>query len=299
MTLFYDTISNDAKYLQARTIFWRLWQANAFRFVECDMEQCFESLQISRYSNEMPSSYQKINTTIIGTVKELRDESRGLLPAIETLELGYNEMKEHFAKTARDLATLKNADLIGDIVARVEKVQKLFENDHVREGRKRLPRKQSRMNTSSSITGANDNESENEMSFSSVSESNDDMASEDSNENIEGDLLNIGSRRFHLRQKAMFKVNEGQRHLKSVLNLSPNTAATDSTNSQSPSKRKLKRRQSKSDTSTVVTPQKSLTKNPRIVNSNESIVINNPRKVYRRFSAKSSTIKRLLNECPP
>lgn len=314
MKAFYDTISTEPKYLQGRAIFWRLWQANAFRFVECDTEQCFESLQSSRFGNDATNNYQKINTTILPTINGLRDESKGLLTAIETLQVGYNEMKEHFAKTTTDMANLKNTNIVGDIVPRIEKIQKLFENNYERDSTKKRagkPRKQRLSHGSDKCTptkNENDSASEHDGSISSCSESNDETELmnnkvDDSDESTDGECLNIGSRRFYLRRKAMTKLNEGQHHLKSVLNFSTPTAKESTADARSPVKNKNTEApmQSTNDDNSFCEPTSSRTSKRRasVISSSDSIVITNPRKVYRRFSKNTSKISKQFNECLP
>lgn len=61
MKTFYDSINGEPTiYLQARAIFWRLWQGNAFRFVECEIEHYPETLQLHRTGNDRNEIFRSI-----------------------------------------------------------------------------------------------------------------------------------------------------------------------------------------------------------------------------------------------
>jgi hypothetical protein len=69
-------------------------------------------------------NFQKINATIVGRLNELQSERKGLLSAIGTLQMGYNEMKEHFAATQSQCTELQSIDVIADIDLHVGNIRK-------------------------------------------------------------------------------------------------------------------------------------------------------------------------------
>lgn len=222
MKQFYDSICVDAKYLQARTIFWRLWQHNAFRFVDCDREQYPETMQFHRLQNDGLDNFEKINTTIIGRLDELQNEDTGLMSAIGTIQMGYNEMKEHFANTQRDCTELQNVDVIGDIGSHMKKIRKLFESKfdglsrRNRIGKSKAVKRMLLAGSSKAATGEQEsdldsdlNESNDESTTYSGDLEADDGDDDDSNNDnddvdndTENECLNIGTKRYYLKRKA-------------------------------------------------------------------------------------------------
>lgn len=300
MKHFYDAISLESKYLQARAIFWRLWQANALRFVECDLEHYPETMQFHRLGNDRPSDFQKINSTIIGSVKELQNESKGLLTAIETLQVGYNEMKDHFAANLHECANLQSIDVIGGINAQMKQIQKLFQNKYDgsscrKKEKQKLMEKNSTFGESSKATKESDTDididSELNVSTSSYSGSNDDDSYSENEDDATNQCLNIGSKRYYLKRRALQKETGELHRLKSTMAQPMIT---------SPKKATQTDIIEDSNWSKPVQRAHPEIQNQISVNDvSGKIVINHPKKVYNRHSKLyKSAIRKQFIECP-
>lgn len=298
MKSFYDAISIEPKYLQARTIFWRLWQGQAFRFVEFDREHYPETMQLHRLGNDDLGDFQKINATILSSVREMQNENKGLLGAIGTLQLGYNEMKEHFASTMPECRHLKSIDVIDGVNAHLNKIKKLFENKYESRVSKRKPRDANTFSLPGPSSAIRDSETEEDSEFnascSSLSESNDEQ--DPLSERSDSDqCLNIGSKRYYLKRKALQKESGDLHRLKSsVLETS------------SSPKKKQKASVTQMDIETEAHSSKSASvisqkdRNRVSINDNSgNIVINHAKRMYKRGSkSKKSTVRRQFLECP-
>lgn len=304
MKNFYDAISLEPKYLQARAIFWRLWQGNAFRFVECDLEHYPETMQFHRLGSDRPSDFQKINSTIIGSVKELQNESKGLLTAIETLQVGYNEMKDHFAANLNECGNLQSIDVIGGINIQMKQIQKLFQNKYDgsssrKKEKRKIIVKNSSFGESSKATKESDTDfdidfdgdSELNISTSSYSGSNDEDTYSENEDDVMNECLNIGSKRYYLKRRALQKETGELYRLKSTMPELVGTSAKTATQND---------RMVESDLPKPVTRAQPDTPNQISVNDvSGKIVINHPRKVYNRHSKKyKSSIRKQFIECP-
>lgn len=298
MKNFYDTISVEPKYLQARAIFWRLYQSNAFRFVECDMEHYPELIQLHRLGNDEFGNFQKINTTILATVNDIQNESKGLLSAIGTLQLGYNEMKDHFAANMNECAHMQSIDVIEGVSAQLDKVKKLFESKH--DGRK--GRRQnvaiagpSRGRKESETT---DYDTELNASHSSYSESNDDSVSERSEDDgVDETCLSIGTKRYYIKRRALQKQSGELHQLKSSViatRSSPRKKNNTATVNQTEATAGKQPSPSISDSSTQLERSQ-----VTIDNNSGNFVINRPKKVYNRHSKQYiSIVRKQFTDCP-
>lgn len=268
MKKFYDAISTEPMYLQARTIFWRLWQANAFRFVACEQEQYPEAMQHSKTHLPTPN-FNKFNSTVIGTIKCIQDESRGMLCAIETLQVGYNEMKEHFKVGVTECSDLRSTNVLRDIGTKLGKVCKLFDGNN--------------QTKSQTLT-------EEYTIPTDGSETND-------TENLD-EIDDIGSRRALLRHRAMSKVsNELHRFKSSVEGSSPNKSSWQQSPAKEESREKFDFEQKDVKPNKCVKVERS--SNVYVNNSNGNVVINHPKKVYHRFSGiGASSVGRQIVDCP-
>lgn len=313
MKQFYDTIGTDAKYLQARSIFWRLWQCNAFRFVECDREHYPETMQFHRLENDGLDNFQKINASILGHVNELQNDSKGLLSAIGTLQMGYNEMKEHFAATQRECKELQTIDVINDINSHLLQIRKLFESKFDANKKSRRPNTKAKvinrilagpsklMVEQDSDVDGDLNESNDESTTYSGKDyddyagddGDDDDSNIDDDENTETECLNIGTKRYYLKRKA--EQNEaGEMHtLRSSVFPSQNTTPT----------KTKKTHESIANwpadySSTVLQP--SVEHLPLSIDDVDGkIVISQPKKVYNRHSKKyRSSVRKQFIDCP-
>lgn len=300
MKNFYDGISAESKYLQARAIFWRLWQANAFRLVECDREHYPETMQFHRLGNDGLGDFQKINSTIISSVNDLQNESKGLLSAIETLQVGYNEMKDHFATNINECTNMQSIDVIGCVNSQLGQIKKLFESKfdggmgRRREKPKAIRTRSSTGGPSRAIQTESETEFESEPneSTSSFGESNDetsfDGGDSDDDDGTMSECLNIGSKRYYLKRRALQKETGDLHRLRSSVvaprNISTRNPGTDEeTNFPEP-----------------VTYER-IEKDPiSIDDTSGTIVISHQRKVYNRHSKHyKSTVRKQFIDYPP
>lgn len=296
MKSFCDAICIEPKYLQARAIFWRLYQSNAFRFVECDTEHYPELLQLHRLGNDGVGDFQKINTTVLATVNDLQNESKGLLSAIGTLQLGYNEMKDHFAAEMNELAHLQSIDVIEGVTAQLNKVKKLFQSKY--DSRHTKHRRAATAGTSKQAKDyeTTDYDTELNASYSSYSDSNNDSISERSDDDaMDEACLNIGSRRYNLKRNALLKEVEGLHQLQSTV------IETRS------SPRKKPKISDPMQIESIVTVQPNQSTSTRTEQSNKnqvdeasgSIVINRRKKIYNRYSKQYvSSVRKQFTDCP-
>lgn len=292
MKSFYDVISLEQKYLQARTIFWRLWQSHAFRFVECEMEHHPETMQLNRLGIDGLGEFYKINSTIFGSINALKDENNGLLSAIGTLQLGYNEMKDHFAANVLECTRLQNIDVIDDISSQLKTISKLFENKFENRTIKKGLRKDSSSlaGTSMSIRESEtDYDIEMNASYSSYSESNDEDEESMTEKSDGGDndrCLNIGSKRYYLKRRALQKeTGELHRFKTSVVEVYNSPKKIQDVN--------RKRKATDNNQQSNLTPEK---RQISIDNTSGNIVINHQKKQYNRHLL--SSVRKQFSECP-
>lgn len=297
MKNFYSEIAVEPKYLQARTIFWRLWQCHAFRFVESDLEHCPETLPFHRLNENGMSDFQKINPTIIGSVNDLQNESKGLLSAIEILQVGYNEMKGHFADTIKECVNMKSTDIISEVNTQLDTVKKIFETQKKRSsGRKQ--RNLLLAGPSTSKDPDTDCDSELNASNYTYSDSNDESESqtEISESDALDECLNIGSKRYYLKRRAAQQESGELHRFKSSM---MDTIASPKKTRQSP-------RKAKKVSIVEVIDQPESTRNIDTTpsrdsenDSNDAIVINHSKKIYNRHSKEYiSTMRKQFTECP-
>lgn len=308
MKTFYDDISGGgAEFSQARMIFWHLWRANAFRFVECDLD--LESIQNKMQFTAKMFNFRKINPLIEGEVTALRDESKGLMSAIDILQAGYNEMKEHLSATVADCSGLTSTKIATEIAEHVHEIQSNFEDDYMRSKRrrelqikKRAARQLKRIET---ITASNESDNCSVTSESDTADSNcEDMVEIGASSDSDVECLNIGSKRFYLKRKAMNKSAKSLRHMESV---STKTLAISTSESElsSPTK-KVKREKKEPSTSNVSFSsssdgEKRLKKTKQRIKvhaENGKMIVSNPSTKQMR-SFKLSSVAKQLDNCPP
>lgn len=300
MTSFWDGISIEPKYLQARAIFWRLYQSNAFRFVECDMEHYPESMQLHRLSNDGCGDFQKINTTVLSTVNDIQNKNKGILSAIKTLQLGYNEMKDYFAENISECAHLQSIEVTKGISGQLDKVKKLFEHKQENRYSKRKRQNAAIAGPSRMINEDETTEYDTELnaSYSSYSESNDDSISERSEDDATNEVcLNIGKKRYYLKRSALQKESGELHQLKSTVietRSSPRKKTKTVTQKQTEVTISEQPSQSISDMSSQPDTDQVL-----IDDSSGNIVINRRKKVYNRYSKQYiSTVRKQFTDCP-
>lgn len=71
--------------------------------------------------------FRKINPAIETTITTMKDQSTGIVPALEILQIGYNEMKEHLNQTSSSMSATTIAT---DITKGLEELENLFKVDH-------------------------------------------------------------------------------------------------------------------------------------------------------------------------
>lgn len=203
ITTFYNQIHVDADFIQARMIFWRLWKANAFRFVESDIEHGLEATMTVNNPNENLTNFHKITPQIIDTISTIKDGSTGLVTSMDILQAGYNEMKEHLAKTNENCSGLTVSTLANEISNEIDKIENIFTAT--------IPtrrHKGQRNQQSTEQDSADDDQSlieYNEIDDSVTgSDSNYEPNDEFSNDS-DTNCYNIGVKRIFLKRKAMNK----------------------------------------------------------------------------------------------
>lgn len=74
--------------------------------------------------------FRKINPMIEDTISVMKQQSTGIVPALEILQIGYNEMKDHLNQSASPLAATTIAT---DIAKGLEQIENLFKIDRLAE----------------------------------------------------------------------------------------------------------------------------------------------------------------------
>lgn len=267
MKTFYNRIQADSKYLQACTIFWRLWQSNAFRMVGCDVEQYAQLIQNNRNNAEAPR-FHRINSEVIGTLSSLRNGDRGLVCAIETLQVGYNEMKDHFKTNFGECSSLRSINVLKDIDSQLDNIHIIFANDD------------GKLSAQSYLLDLMGNDSE----LSTDCEMTDEkeiLSKMDTHKFV--DELNIGSNRALLKEKAMNRTSNEIRCFKSstkVLSFQDSQIEKTQTLSE----------QIDNNICIKIEP----TSTNYNVDNGGNVMINHPRKVYNRHNG-SSVERQMIN----
>lgn len=317
MKTFYDELSEGGdEFQQARMIFWHLWQGNAYRFVECDLD--LESIQNRMQFTAKMFNFRKINPIIEGEVAGLRNESKGLLSAIDILQAGYNEMKEHLSATVADCSGLASTKIATEIADHVNEIQANFDDDFTRSRRRRelqiKKRAARRQKWAETITP--DNESDEYYSVTSESDTADsnyeadNMVEVGASSDSDAECLNIGSKRFYLKRKAMNKSAKGLRHMESVsTKMLPTTSdsgqssPTKKTNHSKRNKIQQIESNNKLQSSPPNTPNtekrlKHIKMRIEILEENEKLIVLHP-SAKRMRASKLSTVAKQMDNCPP
>lgn len=267
MKTFYDRIHADSKYLQACAIFWRLWQSNAFRLVGCDVEQYAQLIQNNRNNAEAPT-FHKINSEIIGTLRSLRNGDNGLVCAIETLQVGYNEMKDHFKTNFGECSSLRSINVLKDIDSQLDNIHMIFANDD------------SKSSSQSYLMDLMGNESELSTDCE-MSDEKEILSKVDTHKYV--DELNIGSKRALLRERAM---NHSFKSSNKVHNFRQESQMDDGTETHALSEH--------IDNNICIKIEP--TSANYHDNNGGSVMITHPRKVYNRHNG--SSVERQLIDYP-
>lgn len=123
---FYTALS-EPHHQQARLILWKLIGADAFRFVECEKECGFETYLLAGQQQSVRRGVS-IEASITGELRSLRCGAgggcdTGLVPALQLLQAGYNEMKGHL----NGGAMLTPTNVMDGIVASMANIERIFD----------------------------------------------------------------------------------------------------------------------------------------------------------------------------
>lgn len=129
-------------YDQARLILWKLIRADAFRFVECEAECGFETYLLSADRQPGARRFASIDHSIGAELKSLRsaDGAGGLVPALQLLQAGYNEMKGHLdgGGGGGGDALLQPTTAMDAIVAGIANIEQIFDIESAEAKRERV-----------------------------------------------------------------------------------------------------------------------------------------------------------------
>lgn len=252
ITKFYNQIHVEANFIQARMIFWRLWKANAFRFVESDIEYGLESTMTVNNRNEKLANFQKVAPHITDTISTIKDGTTGLLTSMDIIQAGYNEMKEHLAKTNENCAGLRASVLANEISNEIEKFENIFVTTIPTRRHKNRRKCEQQLNEHDTF---DDDESLNEYNDLDDSVTGSDSNYEPNDEPNDGctdesetNCYSIGVKRIYLKRKAMNRTAKslihGSSYSESEMNLDKGEASPSpqkSAKKKSPSPRKKRK----------------------------------------------------------
>lgn len=287
MKRFYSNISQETNFLEARMIFWRLFQGNAFRFVQCDSEQVAETPRNQLNDSAKDNKFSKINETIQCQIGDLCDKSKGLLSAIDILHIGYNEMKEHFVKTMKDSSGLLPTNL-NEINAHINNIESYFEEDFSKIKRKR--KRKMKENTNKSAPEDEETFSSSESDYDErLLDNIDAYVDSEVSDDSDIDCLNIGSKRIYLKRKAM---NKGNLNIKSSPK-TPTSKLTEPSTSQNVALKIKQKRNTIAGNAKVINPPNTDNESiSKISSQNESIVMISAPKQYNRQWKKATSLVR-------
>lgn len=198
MKSFYHLVHNNEQYQQAQHIFWRLWHGDAFRFVESDVEYNQDSVSGYRGDEDMPDGFFKVNGAVLNSIHNWQNE--GILNALATLEVGYNEMKEHLTSTA--VCTLTTTQSVNGIMAAVDNVKKLFSisRGSAVQSKSAKSAKRAEPDESNAASSSTESDSDDDSDITTDSEFDEASGEGDPVEVAESD---IGQRRYEIKKRAL------------------------------------------------------------------------------------------------
>lgn len=126
MTHFYNDISQND---QARLIFWKLLQADAFLFVESEHEYGFERFMHKDHCKLVAANktdFKKFDHIIEGIVDRWEEPNAGIVRALELLQDTYNQAKKSVDVAGPSSGSLAATAIVEDIVASVRHIKKNF-----------------------------------------------------------------------------------------------------------------------------------------------------------------------------
>lgn len=75
------------------------------------------------------SKFRKINPILQKTISTMKDPKSGIIPALEILQVGYNEMKEHLNQTSS--SSMPETTIVTEILDGLEAIEKCFKVDSI------------------------------------------------------------------------------------------------------------------------------------------------------------------------
>lgn len=195
MRAFYNAIYSNINYIQARMVFWRMWKANAFWFVEYDKEFGLEPMfsEPNRIDCAV-MNFQSSQPQLLNATSMLKDPAMGLVTAMDILQAGYNEMKEHLAKSNKNCGGLKPSSIVEGITTTLTNIEDIFAVQSPRK-KKRKPKTGIAKDSETELI---DDDEEDEESDSN------NLINEEINESS-SEISDIGTKRNYLKHKAMNK----------------------------------------------------------------------------------------------
>lgn len=126
MTHFYNDISQND---QARLIFWKLLQADAFLFVEAEHEYGFERFMHKDHCKLVAAhktDFKRFDHVIEDIVDRCEDTSTGIVTALDMLQANYNQAKRTIDVAGASSGLLPPTTIVDDIAASMRSVKKHF-----------------------------------------------------------------------------------------------------------------------------------------------------------------------------
>lgn len=96
------------------------------RFVEAELEYGFERFMHRDHMKgaNHKSNFKRYTAQIHTELAKLKNESTGIIPALEILQVGYNEMKEHLDKAGPSEGLLPTTTIMEEIMTGVDNIEK-------------------------------------------------------------------------------------------------------------------------------------------------------------------------------
>lgn len=72
--------------------------------------------------------FRKVNAFVENTISTMKEQNAGIIPALEILQVGYNEMKEHLNETS---SVMPPTTIVNDIIKGLAGIEKIFTLDPI------------------------------------------------------------------------------------------------------------------------------------------------------------------------
>lgn len=221
-------------------------------------------------------------------MKEIQNECRGLMGAIDTIQIGYNEMKEHLAANLNECANLRSIDVIDNVNSQLSKVRKIFESRYD----KRVVKRKTRTSKREKGVETTDVETESYTSFSESNDESNSISERSEDDNTLDKNMSMGMRRYYLKKKALEIKSTGLHRLRSTV------VETESSpkKKQHTTSNQTDAEEDEQQPSTSVARAQASSEND---DSSGAIIIIRPKKVYHRHSKQYiSSARKQVTECP-